>query len=124
MDDVLVRRARHAVYENARTIRAVNAMRVGNLRRFGELLNSSHDSLRDNYEVTNREIDFLVDRARELPEVYGSRMTGGGFGGCTITLIKTEAIELFKARSHRITWKPKAVRPLRGQVSNGARELT
>jgi galactokinase len=126
MDDVLVRRARHAVYENARTIRAVNAMRVGNLRRFGELLNSSHDSLRDNYEVTNREIDFLVDRARELPEVYGSRMTGGGFGGCTITLIKTEAIELFKAKITQDYVEAYRLVPTFYVVksADGARELT
>ncbi len=97
MDPVLIRRAKHVVYENARTIRAVNTLRVNNIRRFGELMNESHNSLRDDFEVSCPEIDYLVERAREVDGVLGSRITGGGFGGCTVSLVKDEAIDAFKA---------------------------
>lgn len=96
MDPTLTKRARHVVYENARTIRAVNALRVNNLKRFGELLNESHASLRDDFEVSCPEIDFLVDLALKQPGVLGSRMTGAGFGGCTVSLIQDDGIENFK----------------------------
>lgn len=96
MDPVLTKRARHAVYENARTIRAVNALRVNNLKRFGQLLNESHVSLRDDYEVSCPEIDYLVELAWNEPGVLGSRMTGGGFGGCTISLVEDGEVEQFK----------------------------
>ncbi len=97
MDPVLIRRAKHVVYENARTIRAVNTLRVNNICRFGELMNESHNSLRDDFEVSCPEIDYLVERAREIDGVLGSRITGGGFGGCTVSLVKDEAIDAFKA---------------------------
>ena len=98
MDDTLIRRARHAVYENARTIRAVNALRVNNIRRFGALMNESHASLRDDYEVSCPEIDFLVETAQSLPGTIGSRMTGGGFGGCTVSLFEEASIPEFKEK--------------------------
>ena len=98
MDDTQIRRARHAVYENARTIRAVNALRVNNIRRFGALMNESHASLRDDYEVSCPEIDFLVETAQSLPETIGSRMTGGGFGGCTVSLVDEASIPDFKEK--------------------------
>ena len=98
MDDTLIRRARHAVYENARTIRAVNALRVNNIRRFGALMNESHASLRDDYEVSCPEIDFLVETAQSLPGTIGSRMTGGGFGGCTVSLVEEASIPEFKEK--------------------------
>ncbi len=97
MDPVLTKRAKHVVYENARTIQAVNALRVNNIRRFGELLNESHISLRDDYEVSCPEIDFLVELAWKQPGVLGSRMTGAGFGGCTISLVEDDKIDNFKA---------------------------
>ena len=78
-DPIIRKRAKHAVLENNRTIAAKKALEEGDLHRFGELMNLSHDSLRDDYEVSCEELDTLVDGARALPYVYGSRMTGGGF---------------------------------------------
>lgn len=93
---VVERRARHAVYENQRTIQAVSALRANDIARFGKLMNASHDSLRDDYEVSCEEIDLLVRLAREVKGVYGSRITGGGFGGCTVSIVENEAIDAFK----------------------------
>ena len=95
-DEVRVRRARHAVYENQRTIRAVEALKNNDIKRFGELMNASHVSLRDDYEVSCEEIDVLVDEAWKIPGVIGSRITGGGFGGCTVSIVRDEAIDTFK----------------------------
>lgn len=95
-DEVRVRRAKHAVYENQRTIRAVEALKKNDVKRFGELMNASHVSLRDDYEVSCEEIDILVDEAWKIPGVIGSRITGGGFGGCTVSIVKDEAIDAFK----------------------------
>ena len=94
-DPVLERRACHAVYENQRTIDAIKALKESDAEKFGRLMIESHRSLRDNYEVTGKELDVLVEEALKVPGVMGSRMTGGGFGGCTITLLKREAIEMF-----------------------------
>ncbi len=95
-DEVRVRRAKHAVYENQRTIRAVKALKNNDIKLFGELMNASHVSLRDDYEVSCEEIDILVDEAWKIPGVIGSRITGGGFGGCTVSIVKDEAIDTFK----------------------------
>ena len=94
--DIRVRRARHAVYENQRTIKAVEALKANNIELFGQLMNLSHDSLRDDYEVTGIELDTLVEEARKIEGVIGSRMTGAGFGGCTVSIVKDEVIETFK----------------------------
>ncbi len=94
-DEVKIRRARHAVYENQRTVKAVEALNANNVELFGKLMNASHDSLRDDYEVTGIELDTLVDEARKVDGVIGSRMTGAGFGGCTVSLVKDEAIDEF-----------------------------
>lgn len=88
-------RARHAVYENQRTIDAVDALKANDIKRFGELMNASHRSLRDDYKVSCEEIDFLVGLAWKTPGVLGSRMTGGGFGGCTVSIVKEEAVNAF-----------------------------
>ena len=96
--DVRIRRARHAVYENQRTVKAVQALKENNIALFGELMNQSHDSLRDDYEVTGIELDTLVDEARKIDGVIGSRMTGAGFGGCTVSIVKDAAIEEFKEK--------------------------
>lgn len=93
--DVRRRRARHAVYENQRTIRAVEALKNNNVKLFGELMNESHVSLRDDYEVTGVELDTLVEEAWNVDGVIGSRMTGAGFGGCTVSIVKDEAIDHF-----------------------------
>jgi len=97
-DEVKIRRARHAVYENQRTVKAVAALNVNDVKLFGELMNASHDSLRDDYEVTGIELDTLVDEARKVEGVIGSRMTGAGFGGCAVSLVKDEAIDTFIAQ--------------------------
>ncbi|MCR5427031.1 MAG: galactokinase [Lachnospiraceae bacterium] len=90
-----VRRARHAVYENQRTLEAVEALKNGKIKVFGQLMNASHVSLRDDYEVTGIELDTLVEAAWKVPGVIGSRMTGAGFGGCTVSIVKESAIEEF-----------------------------
>ena len=94
-DPVRLKRAKHAVYENQRTIDAVSALKEGNIERFGELMNQSHISLRDDYEVSCEEIDILVDLAWKIPGVIGSRITGGGFGGCTVSIVKNDAVDTF-----------------------------
>ena len=92
--DVL-KRARHAVSENARVQEAISALKSGNMSRFGQLMNASHASLRNDYEVTCPELDFLAERAQQFPGVLGSRMTGAGFGGCTVTLIAENQVDAF-----------------------------
>ena len=92
---VCVRRAKHAVYENQRTVKAVTALKNNDIAQFGQLMNASHVSLRDDYEVTGIELDTLVEEAWQCDGVIGSRMTGAGFGGCTVSIVKTEAIDAF-----------------------------
>ena len=92
---ILEKRARHAVAENQRTIEAVAALKADNIARFGELMNQSHVSLRDDYEVSCKEIDILVDLAWKIPGVIGSRITGGGFGGCTVSIVENDAVDNF-----------------------------
>jgi len=99
IEDVTARkRARHVISEIARTEQAVQELRDGNIETFGQLMNGSHDSLRDDYEVTGEELDTMVEEARRIEGVIGSRMTGGGFGGCTVSLVKDEAIDTFIAQ--------------------------
>lgn len=94
-DEVRVRRAHHAVCENQRTIQAVDALQKQDLKRFGELMNASHVSLRDDYEVTGIELDTLVEEAWKVEGVIGSRMTGAGFGGCTVSIVEDAAVDRF-----------------------------
>ncbi len=93
--DIRIRRARHAVYENQRTIKAVKALQNNDVTLFGQLMNDSHASLRDDYEVTGLELDTLVEEAWKVDGVIGSRMTGAGFGGCTVSIVKDKAVETF-----------------------------
>ena len=93
--EVRQRRAKHAVYENQRTLKAVEVLQAGNIEEFGKLMNASHVSLRDDYEVTGIELDTLVENAWEQEGVIGSRMTGAGFGGCTVSIVKTDCIDAF-----------------------------
>lgn len=90
------KRAKHAVYENQRTIRAVEALKDRKLEVFGELMNASHRSLRDDYEVSCPEVDLLTELAWSVQGVIGARITGGGFGGCTVNIVKNDAVEAFK----------------------------
>jgi len=95
-DPIKIKRAKHAVYENQRTLKAVKALEENDLELFGKLMNASHVSLRDDYEVTGIELDTLVELAWETEGVIGARMTGAGFGGCTVSIVKDDCIDNFK----------------------------
>lgn len=97
-DEVNRARAKHAVYENQRTIKAVAALKDNDIETFGKLMNASHVSLRDDYETSCEEVDVLVEEAWKIDGVIGSRITGGGFGGCTVSIVKDEAIDEFKEK--------------------------
>lgn len=94
-DEIRRKRAKHAVYENQRAINAVEALKANDIEKFGKLMNASHESLRYDYEVSCEEIDVLVDLAQAMPGVIGSRITGGGFGGCTVSIVKNDAVDAF-----------------------------
>lgn len=96
-DEIRQKRAKHAVYENQRTIQAVEALKNNNVKLFGQLMNASHVSLRDDYEVTGVELDTLVEEAWKIKGVIGSRMTGAGFGGCTVSIVENDAVDTFIA---------------------------
>ena len=91
-DPICQKRAKHAVYENQRTIHAVEALKANDIVTFGKLINESHISLRDDYETSCEETDILAELAWQIPGVYGSRITGGGFGGCIVALIPEELV--------------------------------
>lgn len=95
-DDVLIRRARHAVAENQRTLRAIEAMKAGDLEKLGRLINASHVSLHFDYEVTGKELDTLAETAWEQPGCLGARMVGGGFAGSAIAIVKKDQADAFK----------------------------
>jgi galactokinase len=94
--DVVQKRCRHVITENARVIEAGEALTQCNLPRFGELMRESHASLRDDFQVSCAELDIMVDLATHIDGVFGARMTGGGFGGCTINLVRNQQVESFK----------------------------
>lgn len=94
--DIVRNRAQHVVEEIDRVLQSITALRANDLKQFGQLMNGSHDSLRDLYEVTGHELDSMVAAARQVPGVLGSRMTGAGFGGCTVSLVHEDSIEAFK----------------------------
>lgn len=94
-DGTLIRRARHAVYENQRTIEAFETLKTDDIKKFGELMNESHISLRDDYEVTGSHLDSLVEAAWEQDGLMGARMTGAGFGGCTVNIVSNDKVEQF-----------------------------
>eukprot|EP01112_Ceratiomyxa_fruticulosa_P011260 TRINITY_DN3043_c0_g2_i1.p1 TRINITY_DN3043_c0_g2~~TRINITY_DN3043_c0_g2_i1.p1 ORF type:complete len:395 (-),score=62.29 TRINITY_DN3043_c0_g2_i1:94-1278(-) len=122
---VVLARARHVIGEDARTLQAVEALKKGDYEIVGKLMVESHNSLRDDYEVSCAELDILVKLALEVPGVFGSRMTGGGFGGCTVTLLKAEALDnliqhLHKEYKHKTGIEPTTFPTTAGQ---GARVL-
>lgn len=94
-DPIRRKRAKHAVYENIRTVKAVKALKANEIEQFGKLMNASHVSLRDDYEVTGIELDTLVEAAWKQEGVIGSRMTGAGFGGCTVSIVEENQVGLF-----------------------------
>jgi galactokinase len=95
LPELLRRRCRHVVSENARVLRAADALQSGDMEQLGQLMYESHVSLRDDYEVSCRELDIMVELARKAPGLIGARMTGGGFGGCAINLVRDEAVDEF-----------------------------
>jgi galactokinase len=95
MNPAVYRCCRHVINENNRVLESIEALRRQDLISFGQLMNASHDSLRDDFEVSCAEIDLLVDLARQVPEVLGARITGGGFGGCTVNLLPARQEERF-----------------------------
>ena len=95
LSEILLRRARHVISENQRTRDAVKVLEAADIERFGELMNASHVSLRDDYEVSSKELDTLVELAWRQPGTIGARMTGAGFGGCTVNLVRADAAEAF-----------------------------
>ncbi|HET6979513.1 MAG TPA: galactokinase [Pyrinomonadaceae bacterium] len=101
LDEVVYRRCRHVITENARVLSAGNALERGDLEGFGHLMAASHRSLRDDYEVSCAELDLMVELARDVAGVYGARMTGGGFGGCTVNLVAESSVEEFKELASR-----------------------
>ena len=96
------RRAKHAVYENQRTLQAAAALKKGDLTTFGKLMNESHVSLRDDYETSAPELDIIAETAWSVPGVLGARITGGGFGGCAVALVKDEAVKPLMDAINRI----------------------
>ena len=94
-DETRRKRAKHVVYENQRTIKAVKALKERNLKLFGKLMIESHNSLRDDYEVTGKELDILVEESLKQEGVIGARMTGAGFGGCTINIVASDKVDKF-----------------------------
>jgi galactokinase len=96
LPEVVRRRCRHVVSENERTLAAVETLQAGDVDEMGRLMAASHQSLRDDYEVSCRELDILVESAQSVPGVAGARMTGGGFGGCTVNLVRKGALEGFR----------------------------
>ena len=125
-NDICRRRARHAVYENERTREAVRVLKAGDLAAFGRLMNESHVSLRDDYEVSCRELDLLAELAWKQPGVIGSRMTGGGFGGCTVSLVKKDAIDRFCREVLAAYEKETGIQAecYQAEIGDGARELS
>lgn len=124
-DPIEQRRARHAVYENQRTIKAVDALNKGDIESFGRLMTESHISLRDDYEVTGEELDALFDAAVKLKGVLGTRMTGAGFGGCTVSLVKKDCVNDFvKKVGDEYTKKTGLVADFYGiDIGGGPREI-
>ena len=125
-DPVERRRARHAVYENNRTLEAVKALEANDVKRFGALMNASHVSLRDDYEVTGPELDTLAELAWQKNGVLGSRMTGGGFAGCTVSIVRDAAIPAFEknvgdAYTAKIGYAPSFYV---ANIADGARRLS
>jgi galactokinase len=124
-DPVVRKRAKHVISENGRVVEAVKVLKDNNIIRFGELMNLSHDSLKDDYEVTGNELDALVYEGRKLPGVIGTRMTGAGFGGCTVSIVRkadaakfmTELSEAYKKRTGLVAefYQP--------EIGDGARRM-
>ena len=121
-DPVVRKRAKHVISENGRVIEAVKVLKNNNLFRFGELMNLSHDSLKDDYEVTGTELDTLVYEGRNLPGVIGTRMTGAGFGGCTVSIVTKSFTSKFMSELAIVYQKKTGLVPdfYQPEIGNGA----
>jgi galactokinase len=121
-DPVIRKRAKHVISENGRVVEAVKVLKDNNIIRFGELMNQSHDSLKDDYEVTGMELDTLVYEGRKLPGVIGTRMTGAGFGGCTISIVRNDDSEKFMTTLSKVYQKKTGMVPdfYQPEIGNGA----
>ncbi len=119
------RRCRHVISEDKRTLAAAKALESGAVEEVGKLMNASHDSLRDDYQVSCRELDILVETARSVPGVAGARMTGGGFGGCTVNLVRRDALEIFRSVVSEEYLRATGVSPeiFTVEAGDGAREV-
>ncbi len=122
---VLRKRAHHVVSEDKRVLAATNALKSGDVVSFGRLMNESHNSLRYDYEVTGFELDTLVEEALKIEGVMGSRMTGAGFGGCTISLVKSDRIEKFTTQVSENYEKKTGLKPefYVTNIKDGARKI-
>ena len=125
LPEVVMRRARHVVTEDARVNRFVEASTLGDVGAMGKLMVESHRSLQHDYEVSAEELDFLVDAALEIDGVYGSRMTGGGFGGCTVTLVEADKAQAFREAIAAAYQRKTGITPriYRCEPSEGAGEV-
>jgi galactokinase len=126
LPEKIKRRCRHVISENARTLSAAESLEKGDLEKVGALMLASHESLRDDYEVSSVELDTLVETARETEGVFGARMTGGGFGGCTINLLEKEVFSEFQVRIKQNYTEKHGFAPeiCLFQASDGASEKT
>jgi galactokinase len=126
MPEVVYKRCRHVISENARVLEAVAALERGDIAEMGRLMGESHHSLRDDYQVSCDELDLMVQLADAVPGVMGARMTGGGFGGCTINLVADEAIEEFERQVKRAYETKTGIAPevYVCQAAAGVREIT
>jgi galactokinase len=124
-DPVVRKRAKHVISENGRVVEAVKVLKENNIVRFGELMNLSHDSLKDDYEVTGNELDTLVYEGRKLPGVIGTRMTGAGFGGCTVSIVKKSDSAKFMSELSAAYMKKTGLVPdfYQPEIGNGAQKI-
>lgn len=125
LPDIVGKRCRHVISEDERTLESIDALNKNDLQRFGELMNASHDSLRDDYQVSCKELDIMVEEARALPGVLGARMTGGGFGGCTVNLVQVDQAENFCAEIEKRYQSAAGIKPkiYISSPSQGAHEM-
>ena len=126
LPETVFRRCRHVISENARTLKAAEALSSGDVAGIGRLMSASHQSLRDDYQVSCSELDILVESANAQPGVLGARMTGGGFGGCTVNLVKRSRLESFRKNVSREYQEKTGITPeiFAVHASPGSNEIT
>ena len=124
-DETIRKRARHVISEDQRVLNAVAALWKSDIVQFGALMNASHESLRDNYEVTGAELDAMVEEAWKINGVVGSRMTGAGFGGCTVSIVRDDTVERFlnEVGSNYFARTKLVPEFYKAEVSKGVRKL-